>query len=285
MKIIVRIKGSPSSGNYGHAGIPGHQGGSAPGGSPLDTEVPEGYAQSMQMYSEKLVDAWESTRPRNYGENSVIEAAYYYGFRIGNEYGKDLEVQEAQYQMLRYIENASDLETAFAILGESSRWISSPANAHGDWNAATELGGNGNARTDGSGGIPKSIPQEKLTAAYTARKRYIEAYFRKKYGDEIEVFRGLKGEQQKIVDSTNSGDRLSLPIRELSSFTPIWPLARTFGSVVKFRIKAEDVWALPSELGVKPVQKFGSDVGEVIGFFRTPVIEVISANVMENETW
>ena len=30
MKILIKVKGSAYSGNYGHAGIPGHQGGSAP---------------------------------------------------------------------------------------------------------------------------------------------------------------------------------------------------------------------------------------------------------------
>ena len=30
MKILVKVKGGPGSGNYGHGGIPGHQGGSTP---------------------------------------------------------------------------------------------------------------------------------------------------------------------------------------------------------------------------------------------------------------
>jgi len=35
MKILIRVKGSAYSGNYDHAGIPGHQGGSAPNFKPI----------------------------------------------------------------------------------------------------------------------------------------------------------------------------------------------------------------------------------------------------------
>jgi len=33
MKILVKVKGGPGSGNYDHAGIPGSVGGSAPSGT------------------------------------------------------------------------------------------------------------------------------------------------------------------------------------------------------------------------------------------------------------
>ena len=70
MKIIVKVKGGPHSGNFGHAGIPGSVGGSAPGGSMLP--ILESYHRPSEFssafpttsLSEDAVDSWRGHGPR-----------------------------------------------------------------------------------------------------------------------------------------------------------------------------------------------------------------------------
>jgi len=52
MKILLRVKGSAYSGNYDHAGIPGHQGGSAPNFRRFSTAT-EGNIYALENLSPK----------------------------------------------------------------------------------------------------------------------------------------------------------------------------------------------------------------------------------------
>lgn len=64
MKLLVKVKGGPGSGNFGHAGIPGSVGGSLPVGSIL--AVLESYHRPSEFsnafpttsLSEDAVDSW-----------------------------------------------------------------------------------------------------------------------------------------------------------------------------------------------------------------------------------
>jgi len=85
MKIIVRVKGSAYSGNYGHAGIPGHQGGSASAFSAasqgaishvkkLPGGVTKGYILS---YTEDGRAAWKELRAAGDAHDGNSEVAAY----------------------------------------------------------------------------------------------------------------------------------------------------------------------------------------------------------------
>ena len=57
MKLQVKVKGSAYSGNYGHAGIPGHQGGSAPSSaSAADSIVNRVSDEDLQTYLREDID-------------------------------------------------------------------------------------------------------------------------------------------------------------------------------------------------------------------------------------
>jgi hypothetical protein len=66
--LILSLKGSSSSGNYGHAGIPGHYGGSAPngGGSSGGSAAPD---SSKPTSSDKAIAAEPTTPPRKVSTN------------------------------------------------------------------------------------------------------------------------------------------------------------------------------------------------------------------------
>lgn len=60
MKLTIRLKGGPGSGNHGHKGIPGHQGGSLPRGEsnfvshPMHEDVPAKVSHPMHNNKFKL---------------------------------------------------------------------------------------------------------------------------------------------------------------------------------------------------------------------------------------
>lgn len=58
-KIIIHLKGGPTSGNFNHAGIPGHQGGSAPSGTGGSTIEATSGANFTAMNKQLAAMGWE----------------------------------------------------------------------------------------------------------------------------------------------------------------------------------------------------------------------------------
>ena len=68
MKILVKVKGGPHSGNYGHAGIPGSVGGSAP----------TSYRIVSGKEFEEYIESWDKTEDYKAGLNSYSGDGYSY---------------------------------------------------------------------------------------------------------------------------------------------------------------------------------------------------------------
>lgn len=77
VKVIVRkTKGGPGSGNWGHAGIPGHRGGSAPSGHgtagpPPPTSKPTSPMQAAKSYVEGLRKVDKGIKTTSYEDDML----------------------------------------------------------------------------------------------------------------------------------------------------------------------------------------------------------------------
>jgi len=59
MKVIIKVKGGPGSGNFDHAGIPGHRGGSAPAKGTSPEDIRQGVLKVYQEYSAALQNIFQ----------------------------------------------------------------------------------------------------------------------------------------------------------------------------------------------------------------------------------
>ena len=103
MKLQVKVKGSAYSGNYGHAGIPGHQGGSAPrGGSGFQT-FPN--AEKAESYAMENLGGNVGTTAVN---KKVVDNYRVYGMAINSALRKDKPLYDPIYQADRTNQNTLD---------------------------------------------------------------------------------------------------------------------------------------------------------------------------------
>lgn len=168
---------------------------------------------------------------------------------------------------IRHVMRAvDDFDIMDRVVNSQTRWGSSWAVATDEWEAAQRLGGNGNMGRETKEKLKqKGNPlSEKEVKGFEARREWMQQKFREKYGDEVEVYRGVKGAYAKKLTLAKDID---LPSYTLSSWSvnayDAMQFAGKAGHVLKTTIKAEDVWLLPSN-GVQSPIKVSDEHDEIV---------------------
>ena len=265
-RLVDILKGGEGSGNFDHAGRPGEVGGSGEGG---------GSGKEMEYLKPDLAYVAELQGDLRGRARSLMgdsqEAAYHLGFRTQSE--DDLA-------LAKFVESATDRETMLGTMGSQYRWNIDHTGAAAEWAAAKALGGNG------SGGSTKKEPtlSQKELDAYTARQEFTQDFVRANYGNEIEVYRGIKGLQAKKLREAIEGgaSEADVSVRSLASYSVSFKDAQEFaggkGAVFKVKVKASDVWST-NELGVRDVVRFKEDRKEFVMLNRAKTVRVKATDV------
>lgn len=139
-------RGGPGSGHHGHAGIPGHQGGSLPGeaGQAGEDRPPEGPVSIREtLPAENPFASYYGTgySPQTF-DNTYKHIVYTYG-TDSNSARYAAEYLRLKMVRIDALPNASDYLTADASVAEKirsnvSEWLQEYANENGDDNAQVE---------------------------------------------------------------------------------------------------------------------------------------------------
>jgi len=197
--------------------------------------------------------------------------------------------------MAEYMEKRSSRESMVRALSSQTSW--NMGGGWAEWAAAAKIVGRELPKQSG-GFYHRDEPElsDDDLKAYEARAEFIQARIRERYGDEIMVFRGLKGafarkvkEAAVKVDEPGGGYHYEaeLPVRELSSWTPSARTAGDFaygynrrgqqkhgkGCVVSMQMKTDDVFN-SNEVGAKNVIRFTDDHDELVMLGREPTVTV-----------
>lgn len=260
----------------------GEEGGgqfTAAGGGVGPMELPEDQRASMQKKFAKRLGDKSSHRGL---DNDTVLYAFGAPLRAENQ-------SPETWALADHIAKATDDDTMLNVLHSQNTWSLNWVGATREWRAADAAGGNGtySRGTKDAFEDPERFTSEerkktrpleaKEQKAFEARRQFVQEYFRKKYGDEVTVYRGIRGPQaKKIKENYGAKDEIDLPVYGLSSWSVSPGAASDFamtgkasrqkftGVVVKTTIKPEDVWLLPREVGPTDVIRFSEDRGEIV---------------------
>jgi hypothetical protein len=169
----------------------------------------------------------------------------------------------------------------------------SPFSAVEEWDAATRLGGNTDVPKGGQGlagvkerlaGAPSSTfahddykrMDEKTLTAFHERQKAHQDFFRSQHGNEVTVYRGIKGPQARKIKLAGPGDDVEVATHALSSWSTSSYDAGEFagksGVVLETTVKAEDIW-FTSKLGARGVIRFIEDREEIVALNRSNTVK------------
>lgn len=186
---------------------------------------------------------------------------------------------------IRTVVGQSDFPSAVRVIDSGADWQGGWATALDEWEAANRLGGNGQmsraTRNEFEGKTrtwltPERKPlSESELRAFEARQRWMQEQFRKEYGDEVEVYRGVSGAYAKKLPSQGEAE---IPVYALSSWTTDILVAKEFargrnGKILKTKVKAKDVWLLPRR-GVESVIRVADARDEIVVLNREKTVRV-----------
>ena len=172
-------------------------------------------------------------------------------------------------QMIEEVERASSTESMYRAMQSGNDWQGAGGweSAADEWAAAQALGAN----TESSRATKQAIASmkelsEQDVAAFDARRKFAVESLRKEFGDEVTLYRGVKGAQAKKIKESGE-DEVELGVRSIASFATIRGSAEDFagknGVVVEVKVPVEDAWMVR---GVMPrgIVSFSDDAGEVV---------------------
>ena len=104
-------------------------------------------------------------------------------------------------------------------------------------------------------------------AAFAARREFAIAALRAEHGDEVTLYRGVKGAQARKLQESGSDD-VDLGVRSLSSFATSRTSAGEFagkkGVIVEVKVPVEDAWMVRDVMPRRMINNFSDDAGEVV---------------------
>lgn len=234
-------------------------------------------------YIQELADYFVNLHDTKYHDTiNMPDVVAHMGYRVFRGQGQLYE----DYAMAKYIESKTDRDTMVEVMDSQGGWTVGPSGCTREWNAMRILTGNP---------MPEWIKEvdidPKIMDGYKARTEFVQEMFRKKYGEEENMYRGVKGTYaggiKKILNKRIEAGPLGggkvydrnveCKMRGLSSWTPDSSWARAFagankgygrgsikGVVLSRIIKAKDVWLMPRDVGVTSPIRFMDDAGEVV---------------------
>lgn len=178
--------------------------------------------------------------------------------------------EEGMQEARQVLRTAGDYDAVERVLGSQVMWEQEGgwATAVDEWEAAQRLGGNGvtskTTKDEFKRDSSRTALNDKELSGFKARREWMQQKFREVHGDEVEVYRGVKGAYAKKLPESGEVD---LPSYALSSWSLSSTDAREFsgktGRVIKTKIKAEDVWLLPAT-GVRSPHTIADAGNEVV---------------------
>jgi hypothetical protein len=252
----------------------------------LATPVEGVPAKPTSKYREEI-RAWATAEEKRYG--GVISSPD--GVVILSSPYRATDQTDA---MAQFMEKRSSRASMVRALSSQTSW--NMGGGWAEWAAAAKIcGREAPPQPESYYGKPEPDLSDDDLKAYKARMEFIQAHIRHQYGDEITVFRGLKGafarkvKEAAVQVAREVGNHFEaeLPVRELSSWTPSQSTAEDFaygytrsgrnkhgkGIVVSMTMKTDDVFN-SNEVGAKNVIRFTDDHDELVMLGREPTVKV-----------
>lgn len=176
---------------------------------------------------------------------------------------------EAPMAMIEHVESKSSTESMYRAMESGNSWQGTAwESATDEWSAAERLGGNGSTSKTTKELLSTSSPlSDTDVAAFAARREFAVAALRAEHGDEVTLYRGVKGAQAKKIRDSGQDD-VDLGVRSLSSFATSKTSAAGFagknGVVVEVKVPVEDAWMVRDVMPRRMVNNFSDDAGEVV---------------------
>lgn len=171
---------------------------------------------------------------------------------------------------IQSVASKSSFDSTVKALDSQMAWQSGWAALKPEWEAAQRAGGNGQMsktakeEMNNPGWKYKEPLSESDHKAFAARREWMQQKFRELHGEEIEVYRGVKGAYAKKLPESGEVD---LPGYALSSWTvdefDAHEFAGSKGRVLRTKIKASDIWMLP-RVGIESALKIADARNEVV---------------------
>lgn len=171
--------------------------------------------------------------------------------------------------MIEHIESKSSTESMYRAMESGNSWQGTAwESATDEWSAAERLGGNGStSKTTKELLLTSSQLSDSDVSAFAARREFAVAALRAEHGDEVTLYRGVKGAQAKKIRESEQDD-IDLGVRSLSSFATSKTSAAGFagknGVVVEVKVPVEDAWMVRNAMPRRMVNNFSDDAGEVV---------------------
>jgi len=184
------------------------------------------------------------------------------------------ESSETPMKLIESVEKASSTESMYRAMQSGNDWQSAGGweSVADEWAAANALGANGLSSRTTQSALKSSQPlSETDLKAFEARRAFAVDALRKEYGDEITLYRGIKGSQAKKIKESGDSE-VEFGVRSIASFATSSASASEFagknGVVVEVKVPVEDAWMVR---GVMPrkIVSFSDDAGEVVLMNRT----------------
>lgn len=189
----------------------------------------------------------------------------------GSEAVTDLAYRSSDlttFAMAQHVEAKAGRQAMLRALASGTEWNTQYAVASNEWLAAHRLGANQTMRASTKTAVKARAEEftDEMRAAMEARTQFVRAWAKQNYGDEITVYRGVKGKQAKQILASGA-ETVELDVYGLSSWTTSRSKARAFagnrGVLLETKVKAKDVfWS--NALGAKGIVRFADDSGELV---------------------
>ena len=229
-------------------------GGDGSGGNAAVSMTPsEGYRKDAAT---KAADAAKQGDKR--------EIVSYVQYRQFRDAGSD-----SPMAMIEHVEKNSSTESMYRAMESGNSWQGTAwESATDEWAAAEKLGGNGStSKTTKELLSASSALSDSDVAAFAARREFAIAALRAEHGDEVTLYRGVKGAQARKLQESGSDD-VDLGVRSLSSFATSRTSAGEFagkkGVIVEVKVPVEDAWMVRDVMPRRMINNFSDDAGEVV---------------------
>jgi HK97 family phage portal protein len=172
-------------------------------------------------------------------------------------------------QMIEEVEKASSTESMYRAMQSGNDWQGAGGweSAADEWAAAQALGANaGTSRATKQAISSMKELSEQDVAAFEARRKFAVESLRAEHGDEVTLYRGIKGSQAKKIKESGE-EEVELGVRSIASFATVRGSAEGFagknGVVVEVRVPVEDAWMVRSAMP-RRISSYSDDAGEVV---------------------
>ena len=171
--------------------------------------------------------------------------------------------------MIEHVEGKSSTQSMYRAMESGNEWQGTAwESATDEWAAAEKLGGNGSASKTTKELLAKSAAMsESDVSAFAARREFAVAALRAEHGDEVTLYRGIKGAQARKIRESGQED-VDLGVRSLASFATSRTSAAGFagknGVVVEVKVPVEDAWMVRDVMPCRMIHNFSDDAGEVV---------------------